>query len=176
MAPDTVTEPLTDTSGAPGPRPWRPAFVRAERRPGRYDRLELLLFVVVLALAAATPPRTAAGQPNAPLMGELESTTGGGLCMWKRVTGRPCAGCGLTRGFVQLAHGDVVEAVRLNPLTPVVFLWVLWRALDLLALNVARRRLVHNVPPTWVWRFYGACGIGFVALALVRWVLGVERL
>lgn len=109
-------------------------------------------------------------------MGALEETTGGGLCLWKRVTGRPCAGCGLTRGFVQLAHGDPVEAMRLNPLTPAVFVWVVWRTLDLLALNLVRRRLLHGVPTVWVWRFYGACGIGFVALAILRWVLGVERL
>lgn len=163
-------------AGAPGTQPWRPAFVPADRRPAIQDRLELLLFAGVLLLALLTPPRTPAGEPNAPFMTSLREHTGGGLCVWKRVTGRPCAGCGLTRGFVQFAHGEVVEAVRLNPLTPVVFVWVAWRTLDLLAFNVARRRLVHGVPPTWVWRFYGACGIGFAVLAVVRWVLGVERL
>ncbi|MBX3471749.1 MAG: DUF2752 domain-containing protein [Planctomycetes bacterium] len=164
------------TTGAPGPRPWRPALVMADRRPGRYDVLELLLFVAVLALAALTPPRDAQGRPNAPLRTALEETTGGGLCVWKRVTDRPCAGCGLTRGFVQLAHGEVVAALRLNPLTPVVFAWVTWRALELLAFVAFRRRLVHGIPTRWVWRLYGAFGIGFVGLAFVRVILGREGL
>ncbi|MCO5165027.1 MAG: DUF2752 domain-containing protein [Planctomycetes bacterium] len=162
--------------GAPGQRPWRPALVPSDRRAGRYDRLELLLFAAVLALAALTPPRDALGRPNAPLRTTLEESTGGGLCVWKRVTDRPCAGCGLTRGFVQLAHGEVVAALRLNPLTPAVFAWVVWRALELLAFVALGRRLVHGIPPRWVWRLYGACGIGFVTLAAARWILGVEGL
>lgn len=132
------------------------------------------MFVAVLLLAFLTPPRNAFGQPNAPLMDSSERLTGGGLCWFKRVTGRPCGGCGLTRGFVQLAHGHPIEAVRLNPLTPVVFLWISWRVVELVVLNMLRRRLVHGVPPTWVWRFYGVAGIGFVFLAVVRLIFGAE--
>ena len=132
------------------------------------------MFVVVLLLAFLTPPRDDLGRPNAPLMDSSEQLTGGGLCWFKRVSGRPCGGCGLTRGFVQLAHGYPLEAVRLNPLTPVVFLWISWRVLELVVLNAFRRRLLHGVPVVWVWRFYGTAGIGFVFLALVRLIFGAE--
>jgi hypothetical protein len=36
-------------------------------------------------------------------------------CMWNRLTGYPCAGCGMTRSFVALAAGDVERAWHFNP-------------------------------------------------------------
>lgn len=165
------------STGASGRKPWRPALVPAPAgRPHRNDVLELILFLIVLGLAFGTPARTDGGEPNAPFMRVLDQTTGGGLCMWKRIFGRPCGGCGLTRGFVQLAHANPIEAVRLNPMTPIAFAWVVWRTLELLAVVFGRRMLLHGIPTAWVWRFYGAFGIGFVVLAIVRLALGVERL
>jgi len=38
------------------------------------------------------------------------------VCMFKRVTGYPCATCGGTRAAMTLAKGDVLGAVQLNPL------------------------------------------------------------
>jgi hypothetical protein len=37
------------------------------------------------------------------------------LCMLRRVTGLSCPGCGLTRCFISLAHGDIVAAWSFNP-------------------------------------------------------------
>lgn len=37
-------------------------------------------------------------------------------CPWKALTGIPCATCGMTHAFVRLAHGQVAEAFRWNPL------------------------------------------------------------
>lgn len=166
---------VSPSNGAPGRRPWRPALVSAPAgRPGIYDAIELLLFAAVLALALATPPRDALGRPNAPFKDSFQQVTGGGMCWFKRWTGRPCSGCGLTRGFVQLAHGHPLEAVRLNPLAPFVFLWISWRVVELVVLNAFKRRLLHGVPQPWVWRYYAACGIGFVFLALVRLIFGAE--
>lgn len=34
------------------------------------------------------------------------------LCLWRRCFGSDCAGCGLTRSFVSLAHGDLPGALR----------------------------------------------------------------
>ena len=48
------------------------------------------------------------------------------VCIVWRLTGRRCPGCGLTRGSVLMLHGDWQNAVRSNPLTPVILLavWV----------------------------------------------------
>ncbi len=36
-------------------------------------------------------------------------------CIWKRVTGLPCAGCGGTRAADALLHGDPAAAFVMNP-------------------------------------------------------------
>jgi len=38
------------------------------------------------------------------------------LCMFERVTGRPCPGCGMTRSMLRLSQGDVVGSLRMHPL------------------------------------------------------------
>lgn len=50
------------------------------------------------------------------------------LCLFRNITGLPCPGCGMTRAFLFLGHGDFYEAIRLNPNSPlifsiIVFLW-----------------------------------------------------
>src|SRR5262249_25787326 len=44
-----------------------------------------------------------------------------GTCTLRRFTGYPCAGCGLTRSFVALAHGRVADSLRFHPVGIVLF-------------------------------------------------------
>jgi hypothetical protein len=37
------------------------------------------------------------------------------LCTMRRFTGLSCPGCGLTRSFISLAHGDMASAWSYNP-------------------------------------------------------------
>lgn len=55
------------------------------------------------------------------------------VCSLHRLTGLPCPGCGLTRGFVALTHGDWQTAAELNPFALVLF--PLFLALALLAVS-----------------------------------------
>ena len=38
------------------------------------------------------------------------------LCSFKLVTGLPCFGCGMTRSWVHLLHGEIAEAWSMSPL------------------------------------------------------------
>ncbi len=43
------------------------------------------------------------------------------LCMMKVMTQFPCAGCGMTRSFISLGHGDLSAAWRYNPSGAILF-------------------------------------------------------
>lgn len=57
------------------------------------------------------------------------------LCPWRLTTGLPCAGCGLTRAFVHLSHGDFRQAIAFNLLSPLIYLgliaWWLYNGVSL---------------------------------------------
>ena len=48
------------------------------------------------------------------------------LCPIKTLTGLDCPGCGITRMFVALFHGNIYQAFRYNPLVfielPIIFI------------------------------------------------------
>ncbi len=48
-----------------------------------------------------------------------------GVCWFQGLWGIGCPTCGLTRSFVSLAHGDVVEAFGWHPMGPVLALWLM---------------------------------------------------
>ena len=43
-------------------------------------------------------------------------------CPFRRFTGLPCPGCGMTRSLSQFAHGDVAASLHAHLLGPVLFL------------------------------------------------------
>ncbi|MHB9078790.1 MAG: DUF2752 domain-containing protein [Pirellulaceae bacterium] len=50
-----------------------------------------------------------------------------GTCTFLRLTGLPCPGCGLTRSFISIAHGQLREAWRFNPTGILFFAVVLYQ-------------------------------------------------
>ncbi|RME20665.1 MAG: DUF2752 domain-containing protein [Deltaproteobacteria bacterium] len=46
------------------------------------------------------------------------------LCMFKRITGHDCFGCGLSRSFTYMGHGQVANAFRMHKLGPLLYLVV----------------------------------------------------
>jgi hypothetical protein len=55
------------------------------------------------------------------------------LCLWRRLSGIPCPGCGMTRAFAHLAKGEWRSALAVHPLAPLVagellLGWLAWGA------------------------------------------------
>lgn len=96
------------------------------------------------------------------------------LCLFRRLTGLPCPGCGLTRSWVYLMHGDLTHAFLSNPFGPLLVLAVL-----ALAVAVVRARIRHERPPSLesiararpvqvvfgAWLLFGIVRIVYVATA-----------
>ncbi len=144
------------------------------RQPFRADPLYhwvvLSMCTAVLGLAALLSVRHGR-QVLIPVLG----TPLPELCMTKRWTGYGCPGCGMTRCFISLAHGDVRAALHYNPAGLLLFailafqipfrsaqLWRLRRGLPELRIGLWSQ-IVFAVLGVlmigqWVLRFFG---IGF---------------
>jgi len=98
--------------------------------------LGLSIVVLVVSLALSPPSETKLALP---LVGiELPS-----LCVWRNTTGISCPGCGLTRAFVCLAHGQWSQAWKYNPAGVLMFAGLLaqlpYRGVQLWRLSRRRR-------------------------------------
>lgn len=76
------------------------------------------------------------------------------VCPLYTLTGFACPGCGLTRGFHALFHGDVVMAWDFNALIPVwlVIFGYVWISLVLLAVR-GKGLPMWPTKPTFLWAF-----------------------
>lgn len=90
-------------------------------------------------------------------------------CSFAAMTHTPCPGCGTTRSALALLHGDLVAALRYNPLGPVIVV-----ALGVLAIDSIRlvgrdgdlRAFADSTAATWALRAVLAGSV----LQVVVWV------
>ena len=74
---------------------------------------------------------------GAVLLPDRATTDGPVLCLFRRVTGRPCPSCGLTRSWQAIGHGRIDEGLSAHPFGALTMLAAMWLASD----GSAARRL-----------------------------------
>jgi hypothetical protein len=76
------------------------------------------------------------------------------VCPLYAMTGFACPGCGLTRGFHALFHGDIPTALHFNAMIPIwaVIFGVAFVSLGLHAIR-GRGLPVGKMSPHWLWVF-----------------------
>lgn len=140
---------------------------RQVSRPGQerarsYHAGILTAAAVVLFAAAVLQVR---GETQVALLGVALPES----CAWRRLMGLNCPGCGLTRSFVSLAHGEVSRAWHFHPLGPLLFGVV---AMQLPYRGFQLWRLSHSLP-----ELKGRWTIGIPVLLAValgaRWIVWV---
>lgn len=82
----------------------------------RVDALALMIAGIVLGLAVVLEP-----SPEVVRLFGWDVPT---LCGMRLITGLSCPGCGMTRSFAFLAHGQLRDAFAMNPLGPIAFVVV----------------------------------------------------
>jgi hypothetical protein len=100
------------------------------------------------------------------VVGYFNPTTAGffPVCPLYTLTGIHCPGCGLTRGFHALFHGDVLAALHFNALIPVYAFVFGFMFVSLVLIAVRGRGLS--------WRIFTPSAIyGFLLLAAAFFVL-----
>ena len=90
------------------------------------------------------------------------------LCWFNHLTGLPCPGCGLTRGFCALSHGRLAEAWALNPFSLFFYL---------IAIALLLWPVVARLMPGLERRLYSRRAMFFAPLVLGgMWLFGILRL
>lgn len=76
------------------------------------------------------------------------------VCPLYQMTGIACPGCGLTRGFHALFHGDVLTALDYNAMLPIFSLILGYFFVSMLLVAVRGRGLsISYLKPKFVWAF-----------------------
>ena len=92
------------------------------------------------------------------------------ICTFRRLTGYPCPSCGLTRGFVALAHGQWLAVLHTCPLAALLY------TITALVFAVNAAALLFGVrltPGPWLtWRARTWVGVlcFFGLLILLNWL------
>jgi hypothetical protein len=85
-------------------------------------------------------------------------------CLFHRMTGLDCPGCGMTRAAHATLHGDLAAAFRFNPLGMVLL------PLAMIGIGLEIAGWVRGKPLAWAFRLRGRWVWGVAAVVLVFWV------
>lgn len=99
----------------------------------------------------------AAMAAGAGVVGYFEPTTAGffPVCPLYSLTGFACPGCGLTRGFHALFHGDVLGALDYNAMLPFFAALIGFGFVSLIYFAARGRRIpVNLLHPNALWVFF----------------------
>jgi hypothetical protein len=93
------------------------------------------------------------------------------FCPFYVATGLPCPGCGLTRAFVCISHGHIVESFHWHPIGLLVYASFAWLWVYYGLLVVTGRRLYVVPPKLKLVIGYSALGLilgtGFIRVAVI---------
>jgi hypothetical protein len=90
------------------------------------------------------------------------------LCPFRALTGLLCPGCGMTRAFCALGHGEIRRAIQFNALSPLVYLsfMVVWVGAAASLLNFHRlSTAINRLRPN------ATVGVVILVLVMVWWVV-----
>ena len=127
----------------------------------------IVLACLAAALGAGLIVQPPAGGADAPLT--IFGFALPGVCSFRRLTGIPCAGCGLTRSVVLLLHGRLADSLAAHPFGPIVMALALLQIPPRLS-----RALGRGEAWTGRWdRLWAVAAVLTLILMLAWWALTV---
>ncbi len=125
--------------------------------------------VIAAAVVGAAALATAGFVP------ESMSTTGPVLCPFRLITGLPCPGCGLSRSWVAVGHGDIHQAFAYNAFGPISMAFVASLVTVVLVLTVVARHRLARVESVFRHRVVWAIAGLWVAYGTARGIDAVAN-
>jgi hypothetical protein len=102
------------------------------------------------------------------------------ICWFHNATGLPCPGCGLTRAFASVSHGDFARAWAMHPF--IVLAYPLFVAIAAMALMPGRWREAvlqriekHRAPMARAYKLGLACFVAFGVARLVAFIAAGQK-
>ena len=90
-------------------------------------------------------------------------------CSSRRLLGLACPGCGLTRAFICISHGQLVEAWRFNHASLAIYLFVAiqipWHAIQIWRIQQGR------APLYWPFIYWAPMAVAIILLTNWIWML-----
>ena len=164
-----VSSPLEVSAKHPSAQPAPDASPQARFIP-RPDPLYHTVIVVICAAVLILAPLLSVREERQVLVPILGLPLPE-LCLAKRLTGLGCPGCGMTRCFISLAHGDLRAAWRYNPAGPLLFAILAFQIpFRLMQLARIRRGLPELRMGWWPQALIGALGVLMIGQWLLRLV------
>ena len=159
---------FSDTSTPVRSNPATPGETEAVLQPNMrtavwvYHGMILLFSAAVLSVAAMLSVR---GQRQVILPWLQQPLPE--ICLFRNTLGIDCPGCGLTRAFISLSHGEFSRAFRFNPASIPLFLLVVLQ-IPYRALRMWRRRPAQRVwnPSSFTWVLWGTA-----VILLLQWIV-----
>jgi len=96
------------------------------------------------------------------------------VCPLLALTGIACPGCGLTRAFHALFHGDIVTALDFNLLVPVWAVAFAWIFVSLLLVGIRKKGLpMWPTNPKFIYGFFAVLFVFGVLRNIPAWPLTI---
>ena len=151
--------------GSPPPADLRPAGRPAASRIQGTQHAFWLALACLILFAAWLLRIDSAGRVMLPFGTRPIPDT----CMFHRVTGYDCLGCGMTRSFIALARGGWWEAWSFHPLGWLVFALVLFQVPYRVACLIHLARGGSTVTSPWISNWAGLAFLAaWVAFSVLR--------
>lgn len=140
-------------------------------RPLSVEPLHWTLLAVSAAVIAAASLLTVRGEEQVVI--PIIQLPLPGTCTFKTYIGYDCPGCGLTRCFVSLGHGDIRRAWSFNPVGIFLFAVVVSQIpYRLLQIGRLRCRLQPVRLPAWTNLVLAGVAVALLLQWVGRWIFG----
>jgi len=96
------------------------------------------------------------------------------FCGFRNFTGHPCPGCGMTRSWIYIIHGRVLDGMTINPFGSLLFVWLVLSLLYLALRSFAGLPAIRlSFTPTGRVVFWSLLGVLLAANWAYTWMSGV---